>query len=190
LIRSRRQATVAIAILLAAIGVAEASSGVVIDPSGKPLAEVQVCYRAGNVDQLCVLTDETGSWDLPPSSVNQVRLSHRRYIPRTIDGSDQAEPVILHPGATLIVKLVDSSGDPLAQGEVDVLLPSGKRFGPFPIRSAVGTRVNSLDPGPVVILGRSKGYAETRASESDLPAGEDTVIVLRLERATPEDQAP
>ena len=180
--RGVRRAILSIALVIAATGAAEASSGVVIDPSGAPLAEVKVCYRAGNVEQLCVYTDEAGAWDLPPSRVDQVRLSHGGYLPREIGGGDQAEPVILHPGATLIVTLVDPSGEPLVEGEVDVLLPSGERFGPFPIRSAAGTRVNSLDPGPVVILGRSKGFAETRAKESDLAAGEETVVVLRLDR--------
>ena len=164
-----------------------ASTGIVIDPKGEPLADIRVCYRAGNVEQLCVFTDESGAWELPPSSVDQVRLSHKLYIPQTIDGAPQAEPIIMHPGASLVVKLEDASGKPLTEGEVDVLVPSGKRFGPFPIQSAVGTRVNSLDPGPVVILGRSKGFAETRAEESDLPAGKETVVVLRLAREKPED---
>jgi hypothetical protein len=183
--RRVRRAILSIVFAIAAAGAAWASSGVVIDPSGEPLEEVKVCYHAGNVEQLCVYTDKAGAWELPPSSVDRVRLSHRDCLPREIGGGDQPEPVILYPGATLIVRLVDPAGEPLADGEVDVLLPSGKRFGPFPVRSAAGTRVNSLDPGPVVILGRSEGFAETRAKESDLAAGEETVVVLRLDRAAP-----
>lgn len=183
---TRRFAVAAWVVLCAARAV-EASSGVVIDPKGQPLEGVKACYKADNVEQLCVQTDTAGAWALPPSAVDQVRLSHPAFLPRTIDGGKQPTPIILHPGAIMLVKLQDPSGQPLTQGEVDVLLPSGKRYGPFPIRNAAGTKVNSLDPGPVVILARSEGYAQTRAKESDLAAGRETVVVIQLEPEPPPD---
>ena len=160
--------------------VVHASSGVVIDPKGQPVEKVRICFVADDVEALCVETTADGTWSLPDSKLDTVRLSHPEFLPQTIGGGEQPEPVMLQPAAILIVRLEDASGSPITEGEVDVLLTSGRRYGPFPIRSEKGTVVNSLDPGPVVILARSKGFTETRAEENELRPGEKTSVVIRL----------
>jgi hypothetical protein len=130
-----------------------------------------------------VSTDESGKWALPKSDIDTVRLALNGYLSRIISGGAQPEPVILKPGATLLVKLEDASGKPLAEGEVEVLYSSGRRIGPIPVSRAAGTRIRSLQPGPVVIVGRSAGYADGRATESELRAGEETVAVVKLKPA-------
>jgi hypothetical protein len=161
-------------------GAVWASSGVVINPQGERLEGVTVCYRIGNVDELCASTDEQGRWILPKSSIDRVVLRLQGYISQFIDGGAQSEPVILAPGATLLVKLEDVSGKSLSEGEIEVLYSSGRRIGPIPVSRAAGTRIRSLQPGPVVIVGRSAGFADGRASESELHAGRETVAVVKL----------
>jgi hypothetical protein len=174
--------------LALALPAVHASSGVVIDPKGQPVADVQVCYVGGDVDLMCVTTVEDGRWAMPSGKLDRVRLSHPGYLPLEIAGGAQSEPVMLAPAAILSVRLEDTAGSPITEGEVEVLLTSGKRYGPFPIRSEEGTIVNSLDPGPVVILARSKGFIEARAAENELPPGQKTSVVVRLEPAPQKDQ--
>ena len=161
-------------------GTVWASSGVVIDPKGERLEGVSVCYRIGNVDELCSSTDEQGRWVLPKSDIDRVALTFKGYLTRFIDGGVQSEPVILEPGATLLVRLEDAAGRSLAEGEIEVLYSSGRRIGPIPISRAAGTLIRSLQPGPVVIVGRSAGFVDGRAGESELHAGKETVAVVKL----------
>jgi hypothetical protein len=165
-------------------GTVWASTGVVINPQGEPLEGVTVCYTIGSVDELCVSTDTRGKWALPESSIDTLRLSLEGYLSKNIVGGDHSEPLILEPGATLLVKLVDASGEPVEQGEIEVVYSSGRRIGPIPITRASGTRIRSLQPGPVVIIVRSRGYTDGRASESELRAGEETVAIVRLKPAS------
>ena len=178
-----RRPVLAAALLLAAATAASAASGVVTDGSGEPLEGVRACYVAGGIQQLCVESDGSGRWSLPKSSVDRIRLTRDGYLPKEIPGGDHAEPILMHPAAALAVRLVAPDGTPVTSGEVDVLLPSGQRYGPFPIRNDKGTLIRTLDPGPVVILARSAGYAETRAEETELPAGERTTAVIRMQPA-------
>lgn len=171
-------------LLSLAAGVVWASSGVVINPQGDPLEGVNVCYSVANVDELCVTTDERGKWVLPKSRIDTIRLTLDGYLPKKIVGGDHSDPVLLELAATLLVKLEDTSGEPVEEGEIDVVYSSGRRIGPFPISNAAGTRVRSLQPGPVVIVARSAGYSDGRTSESELRAGEETVAIVQLKRAT------
>ena len=170
-------------LLSLAAGTVWASSGVVISPQGDPLEGVRVCYSVAGIDQLCVSSDENGEWALPRSSIDTLRLTLDGYLPKKIFGGDHPEPVILELAATLLVKLEDLSGEPIEKGEIEVIYSSGKRIGPIPISRAAGTRIRSLQPGPVVIIVRSAGYTEGRASESELRAGEETVAIVRLRLA-------
>ena len=169
-------------LLSLAAGTAWASSGVVIDPRGDPLEGVRVCYTVVGVEELCVSTDEKGKWELPPSSIDTLRLTLDGYLPKNTVGGNHPEPVILEFAASLLVKLEDPSGDPAESGQFEVIYSSGKRIGPFPISRAAGTRIRSLLPGPIVIVARSLDHAEGRASE-ELLAGEETVAIVRLEPA-------
>ena len=91
--------------------------------------------------------------------------------------------MILELAATLLVKLEDVSGEPIEEGEIEVVYSSGERIGPFPISRAAGTRIRTLQPGPVVIIARSVGYTDGRAPESELQGGEETVAIVRLKPA-------
>ena len=168
-----------------ACGTAWASSGAVINPQGDPLEGVTVCYLVAGVEEMCVTSDMRGMWALPKSRIDTIRLRLQGYLPKSIVGGDHAEPIILDLAATLLVKLEDAAGDPVAEGEVEVIYSSGRRIGPIPISRAAGTRIRSLQPGPVVIVVRSAGYAEGRASESELRAGKETVAIVQLKAASP-----
>ncbi|NIM61680.1 MAG: hypothetical protein GTO30_08510, partial [Acidobacteria bacterium] len=157
---------VLIAVLILCAAPLWASSGVVIDPKGQPLEGVSACYSVGGTDALCVSSDESGRWVLPKSSIDAIRLTLSGYLPKEIRGGDHPEPIILDLAATLLVKLQTTAGEPVVEGEFDLVYTSGKKLGPFPISRADGTRIRSLRPGPVVIVGRSDGYADGRASES------------------------
>lgn len=165
-------------------GFVQASSGRVIDPKGDPIAGAQVCYAVAGTDELCVSADEEGSWELPPSRIDTITIRHDGFLPRNIRGGDHAEPIILRPAATILIKLQDADGNPIEKGEADILYSSGRQIGPFPISRAAGTRIRSLEPGPIVILGRSEGFAEGRAAESELRAGKETVAVVKLKRGS------
>ena len=171
-------------VLILAAGTICASTGVVINPQGEPLEGVAVCYSLAGADDLCVNTDTDGRWALPKSSIDALTLKLEGYVTKRIVGGEHSEPVILEPGATLLVKLEDASGKPVEEGEIEVIYSSGKRVGPIPISRAAGTRIRSLQPGPVVIVGRSPGYTDGRASESELQAGEETVAVVKLKPAS------
>jgi len=170
-------------LLSLAAGTVGAASGIVIDPQGEPLEGVRVCYWVASVEQLCVSTDGSGTWELPRSRIDTIRLTLDGYLPKKTVGGDHPEPLILELAAMLLVKLEDTAGESIESGQVEVLYSSGKRIGPFPISRAAGTRIRSLRPGPVVIIARSVGYEEGRASESELLAGEEIVAIVRLEPA-------
>jgi hypothetical protein len=171
-------------VLILAAGPVWASTGVVINPQGEPLEGVAVCYSIAGPEGLCVSTDANGKWALPESSLDALTLKLEGYLTKSIVGGEHSEPVILEPAATLLVKLEDASGKPVEEGEIEVIYSSGKRIGPLPISRAAGTRIRSLQPGPVVIVGRSPGYADGRAAESELHAGEETVAVVKLKPAS------
>lgn len=159
-----------------------ASSGTVIDQQGNLLAGVRVCYVAGEVEQLCVTTEEDGAWQLPNSGVDTVRLSLAGFLPKKISSLPRAEAVILAPAAVLVIQFEGPNGKPLANGQAEIVRPSGRKIGPFPISREAGTRIRSLEPGPVVILGRSDGLEAASSSQTELVAGEQTTIVVRFKR--------
>jgi len=165
-----------------ATSAAFASSGTVIDPQGRLLEGVRVCYVAGEVEQLCVTTEEDGAWKLPNSGIDTVRLSLAGFLPKKISSLPRAEAVILSPAATLVIKFEGPNGKPLAGGEAEIVRPSGLQVGPFPVSREAGTRIRSLEPGPVVILGRSDGFDPASSTQTELVAGEETTIVIRFKR--------
>jgi len=183
LIRGRATRRLLGVLLSLSAGTVWASSGVVIDPQGDPLEGVRVCYTVVGTEQLCVSSDENGKWVLPQSRVDTIRLTLGGYLPKNIAGGDHPEPMILELAATLLVKLEDISGEPIEEGEIEVVYSSGERIGPFPISRASGTRIRTLQPGPVVIIARSVGYTDGSASESELQGGEETVAIVRLKPA-------
>ena len=170
-------------LLCLATTTAWASSGVVINQKGEPLAGVRVCYSLSGSDGLCASSNKKGEWELPRSGVDRIQLTLEGYLPKKISSGDQSAPVMLELAATLLVKLVDPSGDPIEEGEIELVYSSGRRIGPIPISRAAGTRIRSLKPGPVVVVGRSKGFGEGRAAESELRGGEEIVAIVPLEPA-------
>ena len=174
-----RSAIVLVALLAAAGTVA--SNGTAIDPQGDPIEGVRVCYVAGEVEQLCVETDARGRWQLPASRIDTVRLSADGFVARKISSLPQGEPTILQRAAILVIRLLDANGKPIAEGEADLVRPNGKKVGPFPLKAA-GTRIRSLDPGPIVVVGRSDGFKETASPQTELISGDETVIEIRLSR--------
>ena len=177
-----RRAMFAAVLAILVAGPAMASTGVVINPQGEPLEGVAVCYSVAGVDELCVSTDSKGKWVLPVSDIDTIRLRLDGYLVKEVVGGDHPEPVMLDPAATLLVKLADRSGKPVEHGEIEVVYSSGKRIGPIPVSRAAGTRLRSLEPGPVVIVARCEGCPDGGSSESELRGGEETVAIVTLKR--------
>ena len=170
---------VACSLVLAAGAPAAGSSGTVKDSEGRPVKFARVCHVQDGAEQLCVLTDERGEYELLDSD-RDLRVVADDFLPRFVPGQGWHEVELLeYP--VLFVRLLDATSDePIDAGDVLVVYGSAAKEGPFPTNRA-GVRVrNLLRPGRVKLLGSSEGYEDSAALDATLKPGEETKAVLRL----------
>lgn len=161
---------------------ADATSGRVAGPDGKPFAGARACIQADGRDGICSLTDAQGWYRLPETKLPRVRITAAGYLPKSVAAVDQEGVVVLERAAALRARLLDAdSGKPIPKGELTLASPSGRKRGPFPVNEA-GLKVATLAPGRVVPRGSAPGYRDAVGQEVDLRAGTETEIVLRLSR--------
>lgn len=164
---------------------AAAASGVVVDPEGRPIVGARACILVGGeLEGLCVETDENGAYKLLPTTLPAVRISAKGYLPVKVAAVDQAAPIVLRRAAWLWVRLRDArSGEPIPEGEVLVTYSTGARKGPVPANAA-GVRL-PLEPGEIVVTGKAEGYRDGRAAPAVAESGKETQVVVDLERGGP-----
>lgn len=169
--------------LLSALVPVMAPCGSVIDRDGRPIQDARVCYIKAGVDQACARTDENGTYDLPASDSSMLRVAAEDYMPKVLAAADQAAPIVLEKTPVLFVQLVDAqSGEPLGQGSVQVIYPSGESRGPFPANAA-GVRVQRvLQPGQVRLHVEADGFTQEHLEAAVLKAGQETKVVVKLTR--------
>jgi len=172
---------VALATLLSALATPLlALSGTVQDPDGKPLQGASVCYLLGDEESLCVETDERGFFDLMDSAVDRIRIAAVGFLPQTVAAVQQEAPIKLERAGALWVRLLDdTSGEAIPEGEVFLLLPSGRRQGPFPT-NAKGVQIATLPLGTYRVIARATDYVQRRSVEVKLKPQQMVETELRL----------
>ncbi len=172
-------------VLAGSVLVAAAASGVVVDPEGRPIAGARACILVGGeLEGLCVETDEHGAYRLMPTTLPAVRISAKGYLPLKVAAVDQAAPIVLRRAAWLWVRLRDArTGEPIPRGEVLVTYSTGARKGPVQANAA-GVRL-PLEPGEVVVTGKAEGYRDGRAGPAVIEGGRQTEVVVDLEHGGP-----
>jgi len=180
---TRRLAPIAAVVLAACAALAPAAwaiSGTVVDPDRKPVVGGKVCYTAAGAEVLCSVTDESGHYDLPNSSLDRIRILADGFLPLKLAAVDHAAPIELKRAATLLVRLRDADGGgAIGEGQVLLLFPDGHKLGPAPV-SAGGVRFRRQVPGTVIVQGVAQGYRAGEPIEVAMPAGKQTEVVVDL----------
>lgn len=159
------------------------ATGHVVDPDGKPVPGARACLMVAGSEGLCSVTDASGYYGLPDSSVPWVRIVAKGFLPKQVSAVDQESPIALERAATLRVRVADAAtGAALAKGQVFILYPSGKKIGPLPI-NAMGVQISSLEPGEIVVQASSPGHSEGRSETVRLHGGEEREVVIKLASA-------
>lgn len=164
MIRAGAVARVAAAgLLLGCLPPALALSGVVHDAeTGQPIIAAEVCYDLPGQQGFCAPTDLRGAFELPQSRIDRIRITAAGYHSRTLPAVAQPGPIRLDPAGALGVRLTDdTTGKPLAQGEVTLISTTGGRLGPFPA-SAGGLEIATLPVGEFRLTARAEGYVQLR----------------------------
>jgi len=177
--RPTAAALLGLAILLSPC--AAALDGRVLNREGDPIVKGRVCYVVGTAEQVCSALDEQGRFKLPDSRPDRMRIVAEGYLPRVVSAVMRSGPWVLDRASTLRVHLRDArTGEPVGEGEVDVLYASGRRRGPFPANRA-GVRVRTMDPGVVHLTASAAGYRESAPLERTLVAGETLEVFIDLD---------
>lgn len=163
-----------------------ALTGTVEDLTAKAIEGARACYLLGGTESLCVLTDKRGFFELPTSNIDRVQISADGFIPRTVAAIQQSAPIALTRSGALWLRLVDPTGDPIAEGEIYLVLPNGARKGPFPV-NANGVRIRTLPVESYRVVVRAPGYSQTKSISTLVEAGKEIKLDVPL---VPDDSAP
>jgi len=176
-----RRRTRLAACLLAAAGPAAAATGTVIDPAGKPIAGARVCHFMDNIEILCAISKDNGSFDIIDSTAMPMRVTAEGFLPEVVPAAGHQE-ITLRRAPILLVRLVDAqTAAPIDRGEVLVVYSPTEAKGPFPANRA-GVRIQRLlRPGPARLVGRAEGYLDSRPEVVTIEAGKEVELTLRLE---------
>ena len=177
--------------LLAALSIspALAASGLVADDEGRPLVGARVCHyqQETAVEQYCTETDADGKFKLMDSTLTVLRIVADHHQIEELRASGY-HTVVMRPCPTLNVRLVDAdTGEPLATGEVNVVYPTAKKKGPFPVNRSGVQIQRVLEAGEVRLLGNAPGYEDGEPLPVTLVAGKavDAVLELRAKTESP-----
>ena len=102
--RGIRNTVLLVALLLGGVPCARAAEGVVFGDGDEPLEGARVCYIAGNVELLCVLTDAEGRFELPATATDTLRARAEGYNPTSFSAAGQQGPVVLKRAPVLEVR--------------------------------------------------------------------------------------
>jgi len=162
-------------------GPAWATSGTVVDDSGRPIAGASACLIEDGSPLLCVDTDANGYYKLPEVRVNAVRIRKSGYIPATIGAVTQEAPIVLARAASLRARVVDgATGRPVGGGRIVVSYPAGRVLDDFPFTKG-GTHVATIDPGAVKVRADLPGY-RSEVVDVVLEAGREASITLTVRK--------
>jgi hypothetical protein len=184
--RSRSPLLLAPALCLAlTVPAVAALTGTVTDPERKPIAAAKVCYLLRGAEGLCVETDARGFFELPESRIDTIGISAEGYVPRTLAAAVQDVPIELRPAAKLLVRFRSTKDDqPIAEGKLFLILPSGQRRGPFPFNRQ-GVRIGSLEAGSYGLLARAEGMAQQKAVAVTLEERKQAEVVVEMSPIEP-----
>jgi len=166
----------------------QALSGTVVDRDQKPIPGASACYWVAQSNQLCVVTDDGGFFELPDGPSSSIRIFADGYLPRILPAVEQNGPIVLTRSATLLVIVVDeTSGEGIdgATGEVAYASGRQRRF----VTNRAGARLKTLNPGRVAVTAYADGYDLGDSKQVLLEAGEEARLELRL-RPTPQPSPP
>jgi len=157
-----------------------AVSATVVDENEKPIQGAVACYMLPTAEGLCVETDEKGSFTLPDSGVDRIRIRADGYLPEERSATTLSGTVKLATAAELLIRVEDSaSGEVLSRAELWVIFPGGRRVGPFP-SSRGGVKLATLEPGTYRLIGALDGFAQQRAISVVAVAGKLEQAVVPL----------
>jgi len=174
--------------LLAGLSVSPALAvkGLVANDEGQPLVGARVChYQAQTaVEQYCMETDAEGKFALMDSTLTVIRIVADHHLIEQVRASGY-HTVTMRPSPTLNVRLVDAdTGEPLETGEVDVVYPTARKKGPFPVNRSGVQIQRVLEAGEVRLLGSASGYEDGEPLPITLVAGKQVDAVLELRAKT------
>jgi hypothetical protein len=178
---SSRTALFALGLALAT-GAALALGGSVVDDRDPPVAFARVCWARQGVELICVEADARGAFELPQSELGEIRVSAEEFFTRTLTSAEAARgPIVLVRSPVLTVRLVRAgTREPIAEGHVVVVYPTGKEVGPFPV-NAKGVRVRRLlQPGDARVVARAPGHAEAAPQAVTLVGGKTIALEIEL----------
>jgi hypothetical protein len=170
---------------LAAVGVlAGAGEPVVLlitDAEGAPVVGATVCYVKGDVARTCGFSGFDGRYTAEKGGLDTMRITATGFLPATVSLVAQQGPVVLQRAPTLLVRLIDDTTEqPIAEGQVFVVYPNGRRKGPFPSNRA-GVRIRRvLEPGEAIVVVEVAGYRQKGQARVELSGGVETRLDIRL----------
>ena len=94
---------VAVVLLAASLGPVHALTGTVTDRDQKPIRGARACYWVVETEQLCVVTDDGGYFELADGPSSRIRIFADGYLPRILPAVEQNGPIVMTRSATLFV---------------------------------------------------------------------------------------
>jgi hypothetical protein len=153
----------------------------ITDAEGVPVPAARVCYVQGDREQSCGFGGLDGRYTAEKGGLDTIRIMADGFLPATLSIVAQQGPVVLQRAPTLWVRLIDDTTEQaIAEGQVFVAYPNGRRKGPFPSNRA-GVRIRRvLEPGEVLVVAEVAGYRQEGQAKVELVGGVETRLDIRM----------
>lgn len=157
------------------------ATGHVVDITGAPIANAEVCEFVEGKPDRCVKVDAAGTYRLDNPVRPSLVVRARGFVATTVDAAPLGAPVALRRAATLRVYVVDqATGQPLSSGRVTIHSPAGRRIGDFVPFNRAGVRISTLEPGEFLVRAESPGYEPGGPLPVELFGGQEQSLKIPM----------